>query len=775
MNTAFLPWHRSPVIDSLASLHDETRSERRLEMELRGRSARAVEPVMRWVVVACLLGACGTNLLGERDGGTVVLPDGRVIVDADRPDIPIAPPPSPLDDTCATALTGPFEATLPAPADVILEPDDHAVHVRWGGSLASDDHISDAIEGYRICWGTSESTLSHAALFTERAATVLGVPNDVPLVLVVQAVDQRGRVSPPSAVLPFMATRARVDRLRAEMTGFFDDFDQPQGALDELRWNTAFSECNDPTVSHTFVTELGTAASLLGNHSYLPGSVAGCDRNQNIARPRAVFDFTGREGRITFDFDGADGNRSTWYLDVFPYSSQADLADITAHVSFDPAHGHPGRFLRFSQAGSVIRIHQYDGAGNFINERSQDLYWDFPDQRLFSGQTMRHWELRVSRERAAIYIDGVLVLENDAIALDFERSYVHWSQFGYNPTKVGRPWNRFNWDNFGFDGPRSPIVTHNYKTSFSIDDMMYVSAGAPVTWTVQIPDSRAGASRARFMYTIQTHDYAWDPSDRIVVNGSYTIPLPEPTSPSGSWRAATIAHRYTPFSTQLEIPLDVLRTGENTFELHAFRSNVLNPHVEIDFDDGNAPAYTPPSALLRTPPSPALMAIGPTAVLNQIGEHIVTSGEDPLFNLIADYGAAEGGSDDRLYIDTPLRGVVDIYAVVELSRARYAWARNLGITRVQLLIDGAVVASADTAATVAAPEIYDGPFEWNQPHPGGIPISLDTTRFSNGVHALEIVAYDSQGTRGRPGYDTPAPFNGAGPDHRAPIEITIQN
>jgi hypothetical protein len=85
-----------------------------------------------------------------------------------------------------------------------------------------------------------------------------------------------------------------------------------------------------------------------------------------------------------------------------------------------------------------------------------------------------------------------------------------------------------------------------------------------------------------------------------------------------------------------------------------------------------------------------------------------------------------------------------------------------------------VVASAETAESVAAPEIYDGPLQWNQTHPGGIELSFDTTRFTNGPHLLTTRAYDAEGVLGRPGYDGPG-INGGRGDHLAPIHVLISN
>jgi hypothetical protein len=57
----------------------------------------------------------------------------------------------------------------------------------------------------------------------------------------------------------------RVDRLREEMTGFFDDFNQPAGLPNELNWNTTFSKINDPDLQAFFVNPQLHTHTLVGH------------------------------------------------------------------------------------------------------------------------------------------------------------------------------------------------------------------------------------------------------------------------------------------------------------------------------------------------------------------------------------------------------------------------------------------------------------------------------------------------------------------------------
>jgi hypothetical protein len=708
------------------------------------------------VAIAC---ACSTST-----------PVFRSIDDGGARPIDVVPAPSVLDETCRTALEGPF-ADMPPPAGIVVEEDDFSVRLRWDGSLArAPADFAPAIEGYRICWGPSETDLRHALLVTARVAQIFGVPNGAPQVAVIQAVDQRGRISAPSELVRFTGDPSRARRLATEMTGFFDDF-TPPGPLDELRWNVAHSRCNDVATSHVYVADQH-AISVSGNESYLAGSTRGtCDHTQNVARPRAVFDFTGREGRIVFDLDGLDGRRTEWALDVLPYESEADLIDVTAQIDLGSMHGHPGRLLRFSQASNTFDIRQYDAIGDVVRQTRAEIFFSHPDARMLPGTLMRRFELRVSRERASIAIDGQTVLELP-IDLDFERAFVHFAHRGYDPSKAGRQWSMLHWDNFGFDGPPTGVVVHNYKAAFNHRDL--VSAMAPETgrFTLTIPDAIDGATSARFFYTMQSSVelYRRNAADRFVVNG-HPLPMPEPVSPTGSWEDGTIVQRAGAYSTSLELPLDWLRTGVNSFELEAESAHIIDPHVELRFPPGAAPPFTPPREYVATSPVPALEPIGPSSYINGIDDALAWD-----LDGVGDITITTVADVSTLSLDTPLSGTVRVHAVVECDRPRRAFGRILGIARVELVVDGAVVSWVDTAERVAAPAIDDGPFETDQPHAGGIELPLDTTALTNGPHTMLIRTYDAAGTLGRPQYGFERPgLDGLAPGVEVPVNFTVAN
>lgn len=689
-------------------------------------------------LVAMAATACNTPTpVFDRDGGSDAPIPTTTPIDGRSPDV--APPTfTSLDQSCTNAMTGPFEESLPVP-QVQVEEDDGSVHLRWFSGDGTPDLAAVAptnYEGVRVCWGTSLTALNHATLFTGRRGQLLGISNGQPYVAIVQSVDALGRISRPSTMLSFTGSRARVDRLRREMTGFFDDFNLSAGALDGRLWNVAYSR-NDPTASGTFISQYQHAVSMLSVDSQLPGARRTADRTQNVARPRAVFDFTGREGRIVFDLDGTEGGRHTWYLDIFPYSGPGDVLDITAHPTFDPGPGYPGRFLRIAQSGPVMVIHQHAPNGDPIHEVRGEINRD-----IGSSQFMRHFEIRVSRNRAAIYIDGEMVLENRDIRLDFERSFMHWAQFGYNLIKMDRPWSTMMWDNFGFDGPPTPGRILNYQVAFNgVDHLNLGGRWNPPTYErtgrveVAIPDSLAGATSARLFYTLD--EYLSDPSsqDQLVVNGQ-AFPLPEPPT------------QYRPYATSIPIPVGLLRQGNNTVQATLASGVLANVHIEVEFPSGPEPAYTQPAEALGRSPLLTLPPMGPDAYIQSIDDGI----NGPWNYYRETVTEFVNGSEDQPPIvnwRTPVRGTVRVNVGAHLFRAMAGFRQNLGIARVELLVDGMVAASMDTNAAVPSPEIGAGPHNPTQPFQSAVNLMVDTTRFANGAHQFEARAYDSMGNYGR--------------------------
>jgi len=690
-----------------------------------------------------LLVACGSS--GKTDvkaGNANPPPDGMKPVPID-----VTPTATSVDASCKGASDGPFLDSLPAPTKLVVEEDDYSARFQWGGDLPSDGKLPGGVEGYRLCWGDKGGPPKYGALTTHAVVQIFGVQPGKDYTAYVSAVDKLGNISAP-AKLDFKADSTRVDALRQRMTGFFDDFNLKAGAPDELKWNTAYSFCNDPVVNGTFIVD-EHAMNLIGNHSWLPGSVPGCDRNQNISRARATFDFSGREGIIAFDFDGSDGDRSTWYASVFPAESDPETyIDITGHATFDPGGGHPGRFLRFSQAGNTLLINRYDSKGEPAQIFKTDIGVTFANQQIIPG-VMRHWELHVSKDYASMSIDGQKVLEATNLGLDFEKGFVTWDQFAYNPAKTGRPWVALSFDNFGFDGPASSTTVHNYKAKLFGGDM-YSLGFEPeynhdATFNINIPDKLDGAAdKARFFMTIQNNNYEYKDTDAFSINGQ-TFPIPMPTSPTGKTIATDLIDDFRPYVSVNEIPLSALQQGDNAITIHAEKSRLQNMHLELDFPRGSAPDFTQAREIFKDIAVPEVPFIGPSAIISHVDEQVNDYKDD---------------AKSFLKNTVSVKGLVGVGVKVDNFRPVIASGRNLGMSHVQLLVDQVVVQDIETQVSSPVPAAAD------------LVIMLDTTKLSNGPHELYVVAYDSSGAKGRPGYGGAW---GANPDDYAPVLLNISN
>lgn len=699
------------------------------------------------ILLALVASACGSG----GSGGTK--PTSTPVIEPGKPITGLVPRPSAIDETCKTALAGPYDDSLKVPDKVVATPDDNTAQIQWGGPLTSN---GDDVAGYRVCWGPKGQDPIYGVLTTHRVTQLFGVQNGAEFEAYVQSVDGMGNASKPSDPITFTGDNTRVEALRQKMTGFFDDFNlKDDSPLNDLKWNTAYATCNDATVNGAFVQDLH-AVNMIGNHSYLPGSKWGCDRDQNINRTRAVFDFSGREGLITFDFDGSDGDRNTWYVDVFPWEgNDTDLVDITSHVTFDPGVGHPGRFLRFSQAGNVFLINRFDDKGKPGKIWKAETGFMYPDIATVPT-VMRHWELRVSKDKdtASITINGIKVMEATDLGLDFDKGIVTWDQFNYNPAKIGRPWVMFSFDNFGFDGPQLQPIVHNYKVNLLGDDAVKLGGANPDgktsgTTTIPIPDDIGNAKSAKFYYTISNNGYRHEDTDTFTINGT-EFKIPVPTSPTGITTAASdnpLIDDFRGFATVADIPPSILVPGDNTIEWHAAQTQVRNLHIELNYD-GDAPKYTQPVDALPAPAVPQTVIIGPSMIVGRVGDII-----DNLF------------SDNSFRVHPqPASGKIQIALKLDNIRPVLASGRNLGIVKAELLIDQKVVGTIMTNAASPAPQNDDLAFD------------VDTTTLSNGMHEVFGVAYDAAGTKGRPMYNDPErDENGLYPENYAPIMINVSN
>ncbi len=602
-------------------------------------------------------------------------------------------------------------ASLPVPTGVQAVSDDMNAILTWNGGPDRPDRPDlTGATGYKISWGLAGQPLTNVQVTTERILQLQPLINGQPYQVSVQSVDNLGNVSNPSAPITFTGSNARVAALRAKMTGFFDDFNLPAGAPDELKWNSANSGCNDAAHSAFFINTQFHAHSLIGTTE--------CDRGQMISRPRGTFDFTGRTGAITFDFDG-EFRRGHWYLDV-----QQNFMDISGHVNLESESvaSNPSNVLRFHQNEQSLGISYIDGQG--MEKTLAKTDWNPYPPLDWAGLNLvpnvrRHWELQISQSSATIVIDGKAVLKAP-LNLPFSKATVLWNEFGYNTAKTNEEYILGHWDNFGFDGPPSNTETHNYRTAgYGGSDFTEVVGGS-VKREINIPDQLNGATAQRLMFTMQMKTTAWgyNPGDKVLVNGT-PFAIPQPTGVVAGFQ---LISNISPYSMVMALPGGVLKTGINTFEFFFASGGITNVHTELDFTKGAAPAYTQPYQVYPITTVPTMPDIAPGASFQSVST-----------NKIEFVGQVSQGANNPIF---PVSGKVSVQAIAHNEIAFQGSGKNPGIARVELWLDHKPIWTQDTGGTPV--------FNLNY--------TLDTTLFPNGQHELFFVAFNPKGTISLPDY-----------------------
>ncbi len=541
---------------------------------------------------------------------------------------------------------------IPQPKNVQIFADDQVATVTW------DPASGGNVVGYVVRWGkeslgtftdmkqtihpiTQIQPLENGVKYIVQVQSVQGSYNTIPTSSEQGGSDTyavaNGNVSLP-VVTSVIPTTARVDAMRSRLTGFFDDFNISAGGFDEAKWNHASTAC----------VKVGEDGQFINSQFHAHNQTeSNCDRDGNVARPRAIFDITGKSeanpGQIEFDMDGVSQPRDVWYIDIIPADARKNgmPLDITSHNDlFDADHEDPGRMIRITQYMDKIVFHYYDASNNphSLNQTKQaSATWDggasIQDCNIAGKQTggfspiaeisapinpvpnvRRHWVIQYSPQKIKLFIDSALMAEaaTPALFANINKYQIHSTLFSYNTGKqyngiIGPTTSMLHWDNFGFNGPAPTIVTHNYIDGEATGTTPMIARGTvanPVpsgnrTTKIPIPDPiGTPVGKARLMFTMQpfgNSTYTWNSSQNVVVNGK-TYPLPDPKLNIQSQNITEIVGTYTPHSDGIYIDPAELIQGMNQLMFNV-GTDVLNVHIELDYDKNNAPTFTQPRDL----------------------------------------------------------------------------------------------------------------------------------------------------------------------------------
>ncbi len=596
----------------------------------------------------------------------------------------------------------------------------------------------------------------------------------------VQRLSAGGKINSRATELSFNGgDGARVAGLRRSLT-YFDDFNLPQGAVDELLWNNASATSTDPRFNLFFINDQFHSHTLHGTRHHNAG-----DRSQTSHRFRKKIRIeSDTRRRIVFDMDTPLSSRSVWYLDLNPVPTE-----LTGHVEFfdeDGALGLPAGILRLRSQGQMLSVHIMDQQG--ASRQVASINMEELGRQVVTN-VRRSFDVRVGTRDIQIFIDGASAVNASYGALslppaDYE---LLWVGFGYNTTKDGVPYFLQHWDNFGFDGPVVEARTvHNYVTRIEGTDYQVARRGAPATFTIEIPDGlrptvAAATAEAWLVATYQMGEFSHlkvAPGDYVRVNDGPLFPLPQPhnntvpfnASANGWGRPHTARIKLGDIGHDGNSPLIV---GRNIFQFDVENAGLLNVHVEVFYPPGSAPKYTPPSAIHHVPMHTELPRLGPPVRLQRIGS--VDVGEEQ-------------------HISNPSRRAIPVSGLVPMNieagnRAWAGWGPQLmnvpvqsievwatggttGLAQIEVFLrragrnsePGERVLQIDTAVDAPAPQ-------------GRYLLEFDSRAFPNGDYELFVQGTAPSGTKSHPSYGDEIGHFGMAKLSGAyyPIPIRIEN
>ena len=595
----------------------------------------------------------------------------------------------------------------------------------------------------------------------------------------VQRLSARGRINSRATEQSFNGgDGARVAELRRTLT-YFDDFNLPQGAVDELLWNSANGTSTDPRFNLFFINDQLHSHTLHGTRHHNAG-----DRSQTSHRFRKKVRIE-PEGhrRIVFDMDTPLSTRSVWYLDLNPVPTE-----LTGHLGFSDDEGEvglPAGVLRLRSQGQSFSVHIIDPQG--ASRQVASINMEELGRQVVTN-VRRSFDVRVGTKDIQVFIDGARVINAGYKTFtlppaDYE---LLWVGFGYNTTKDGVPYFLQHWDNFGFDGPVvDASVVHNYVTRIEGTDYQIARRGAPATFTINVPDTLnptipVATAEAWLVASYQMGEFSHlklGSGDFVRVNGGAKFPMPQPINNSAPLNPAASGWG-TPHTARIKLgdikhdgksPLVV---GNNSFEFNAENAGLLNVHVEVVYPPGSAPKYTPPSAIHRVPMHTDLPKLGTPIRLQRVGpvdvggdQHVSNPNRRaiPVTGLVPiniEAGNSSWAGWGPQMMNVPVRSV-EVWATggtAGLAQIE-VFMRRAGSSDV-----GERVIQIDTAIDAPAPQ-------------GRYRLEFDSRSFPNGDYELFVQGTSPAGVKTHPSYGDEighfdiAKLSGA----YYPIPIRIQN
>jgi hypothetical protein len=307
----------------------------------------------------------------------------------------------------------------------------------------------------------------------------------------------------------------------------------------------------------------------------------------NSFRARQLFDFTDREGTITFDVDAKINPYNLghgWWIEVF-------ITEDTAPMPYHESPGvlsYPKNGIGFAFQGLNSCPEDKGGRSGtevsrvFVTENWRIVH-DFPGYDLEQGSESRcfkaedrklnRFKIVISQDKAEVWasdFDDPLnvrkLVTAEPLDLSFTRGYVHFQHSQYNARKDGDVTGvqTYRWDNIGFDGPtyampRSYEIADNDAPSANGEGRHYGYYLTDDDWlSVPIEDvDLSGANKATLSFSFFM---PWNRGLVYRFNGGpeHTFIVPEYGSDGHILRGFAV-----------DVPIEELVDGDNTIEMMA--------------------------------------------------------------------------------------------------------------------------------------------------------------------------------------------------------------
>jgi hypothetical protein len=552
------------------------------------------------------------------------------------------------------------------------------------------------------------------------------IENDKAYVARVRSVDRSGKLSewvPFPA--PFTPNRARRDRLAAEFNAFFDDANSPTLAgkdLDPEKWELGYNVPSEPTLTDAFANDQNHY-----HHGNAPWKYF--DRSANVARPNVRMwhrwrNEAGEENTAYIEMDVTKGYRHILYFDFLPQPQ-----DVYPWLQiFNPNASRISRGIRVTMGGEGIEVFEARQAGvEPVSVAKINMRFMTPPHRQ-STNVRQPWRFVLKRTGAKTGSLTIFVGEHEngtpiqrlvapLANLDWEASWLHINNFGYNTPKEGnRRRSVFHWDMVGIKGPNPVNVFRAYyqkiRGAQEIANLPAITSSLtkPLTYEIPVPDAPNIANLVKAVLFVsmdfegnKASEYKPNPAAKILFNGTKLSFNP----PDQEQR-----------TTLITVPNALIQPA-NTIQVFADKAYVYNLRLRLEVPRTKA-TYKSPCLIFQNCLTHVIGPAGPGAVISAITANGKTYGG----------GATDSGQLSPFTVGPPVSGTVVIEGRVDQIGPVIETGNPAPVDLIELLIDGQV------ASTISIPVgIGEGKYRFN----------VDTTKLSNGKHLFFFRAKGQNG------------------------------